>query len=89
MNDNMNEVGKALELTQELARTLMRSIQAQPGRVSSSDMTIIRRLEASAHRGELSDDLADAISATRRTLARLNAGSRHPRRTGFMSSAAE
>ncbi|TXM66511.1 hypothetical protein FV226_23360 [Methylobacterium sp. WL12] len=89
MNDNMNERGKALELTQELARTLMRSIQAQPGRVSSSDMATIRRLEASAHRGELSNDLADAISATRRTLARLNAGSRHPRRTGFIWTAAE
>ena len=89
MNDNMNEVGKTLELTQELARTLMRSIQAQPGRVSSSDMTAVRRLEASAQRGELSEDLADAISATRRTLARLNAGGRHPRRTRFIWTAAE
>lgn len=89
MNDNVNEVSKALELTQELARTLMRSIQAQPGRVSSSDMIAIRRFEVTAQRGELSEDLADAISATRRTLARLNAGGRHPRQTRFSRTAAE
>ena len=89
MNDNTTDFGRALELTQELARTLMRSIQAQPGRVNASDMAAIRRFEALAHRGELSEDLADAISATRRTLARLNAGGRHPRRTRLISTAAE
>ncbi|TXM92238.1 hypothetical protein [Methylobacterium sp. WL116] len=89
MNENMNELGKTLELMQELARTLMRSIQAQPGRVSTADMAAIRRLEAAAYSGELSEDLADAISATRRALARLNAGGRQSRRTRFISAAAE
>lgn len=82
MNDNVKFLAESVQHLQHLALVLMRSIQTQSSGISIADLSELRRLEALARQGTISNDLADAIAATRRVLLRPNEKRAKPRRPG-------